>query len=108
MGDEPAPALPNGLEAMAHLAESVVGARDDVEPSGLARALEEETAVPGRDHLVAIGLDHERAGNAGGRLGPLAAADLGDERGLGLLGIGARQVAQGSGGDRKSTRLNSR
>jgi len=49
-------------------------------------------------HLVAIGLDHERAGNAGGRLGPLAAADLGDERGLGLLGIGARQVAQGCGG----------
>ena len=52
MDDEPAPALRDGLQAVGHVGEAVIGARDHVEPPGLARAPVEEPAVPGRHRFL--------------------------------------------------------
>ena len=80
---------------MAGLGQAMVGAPYHVEPPRVARAAMEEPAVCGRDHLVAVCLDHQQAGDAGGRLGTLSAPDLGYQRGPSLLWVRAGQVEQG-------------
>jgi hypothetical protein len=86
---QPLPAPLERLAAVIRVGQPVVGAGDHVQGAGLGRALEESPPVRGRHHLVAVGLDHEHAGDAGGRLGPLSASHLGDEGASRLLGVGA-------------------
>ena len=69
MVEQEAPALLERFPAMARIAEAVVGPRDDVQGPRFGGPLAEPPAVVGRHHLLAVGLDHEHAGDAGGRVG---------------------------------------
>ena len=73
MVEQEAPALLERVPAVVQIGEAVVGPRDDVQRPRFGGPLEEPPAVVGRHHLVAVGLDHEHAGDAGGRVGPLPA-----------------------------------
>jgi hypothetical protein len=94
MVEHEAPTLLEGLAPVVRIGEAVIRPRDDVERAGLRGALEEPPPVDGRDHLVAIGLDDQHPGHACGRLGPVAAKNLGDEGPARLLGVRAGQLAQ--------------
>src|ERR1700737_2608688 len=93
MVEHEAPALLEGLAPVLRIGEAVIRPCDDVERARLRGALEEPAPVDGRYHLVAVGLDDQYPGHARGRLGPVAAEDLGDEGPPRLLGVRAGRLA---------------
>ena len=98
MTSEPAAAPIERLRAVRRIGEPVIGARDHVERARLGGPLEEQPAVGGRHHVVALALDHASARSPPSTSATSARpACSGSAPGRSRSDAGAFQVTTGSG-----------